>query len=98
MGENPEMSEKRRLAEEAVKNIIKPAVAWVTSGKTPISFIRGPLTIPPPTPNIPAKSPAVEQTRGYRMALFVSHLTSPSCHGYPISSFTSVMYIKSKAT
>eukprot|EP00521_Asterionellopsis_glacialis_P020063 CAMPEP_0195337426 /NCGR_PEP_ID=MMETSP0708-20121125/16892_1 /TAXON_ID=33640 /ORGANISM="Asterionellopsis glacialis, Strain CCMP134" /LENGTH=47 /DNA_ID= /DNA_START= /DNA_END= /DNA_ORIENTATION= len=35
-----------------------------TAGCTPICNIKGPLTMPPPTPNIPAKNPARQQTSG----------------------------------
>ena len=50
-----------------VKRIMIADVADVTGANTFISSMSGPFTIPPPTPNIPAARPAVEQIRGYRM-------------------------------
>ena len=51
-------------APEEVKRIMVADVAEVTGAYTFISSIKGPFTIPPPTPNIPAARPAVEQMRG----------------------------------
>ncbi len=52
------------VAVKLVKRIIQAAVAEVTAGCTPKASIRGPLTIPPPNPNIPAIKPEIALSRG----------------------------------
>ncbi len=62
-------------------------VAAATSGRTPISSMRGPFTMPPPTPNMPAMRPASEDSAGKSSVLRRLHSTSPSVHTYPDACF-----------
>jgi len=59
------------VATTAVKNIITAVVAAATAGWTPISSIRGPFTIPPPIPNMPAQNPANIHIMGYTIVCAV---------------------------
>lgn len=67
---------KDTQAAEVVKKIMVAAVAAATDGFTPISSIKGPLTMPPPTPKRPAKTPARVQMSGYVIVLVVFHSIS----------------------
>ena len=46
------------VVDDDVKSIMKAAVAAETSGSMPSSSMRGCMTIPPPTPSMPARTPA----------------------------------------
>jgi hypothetical protein len=54
--------------------IMVALVAAATSGNTPISSIRGPFTMPPPTPNMPAGT-----TTGVTGLLHVGNSASRDC-------------------
>src|SRR5210317_247032 len=87
------------VAVKDVNRIIQALLADDTLGWTPMASINGPLTIPPPTPNIPAKKPAAVQMTGYTMVARESHLISPSTYGYPTRSLIScrrTRYIRAK--
>lgn len=60
------MRENRdKVIAHEVKRIMVAEVAAATSGSTPRWSMRGPFTMPPPTPNMPAMTPAPEHIRGY---------------------------------
>ena len=48
------------MAVKLVNNIMQAEDAEETFGCTPIASMSGPLTIPPPTPNIPIYSEKIE--------------------------------------
>mmetsp|Transcript_19677 Transcript_19677/g.44448 ORF Transcript_19677/g.44448 Transcript_19677/m.44448 type:complete len:169 (+) Transcript_19677:96-602(+) len=66
------------VAVKLVKRIMQAELALETLGCTPMASMSGPLTMPPPTPNIPAKKPAAVHTAGYTTVALESHRMSPS--------------------
>ena len=66
------------MAVKLVNNIMAADVADATAGWIPMASISGPLMIPPPIPNIPAKIPATVLISGYTIVDFESHRISSS--------------------
>jgi hypothetical protein len=62
---------------QEVTRIMVAEVAATVSGSTPRCNIRGPLTIPPPTPNMPAIRPANEHITGNVTVVRGVHAMSP---------------------
>ncbi|GMF25606.1 unnamed protein product [Phytophthora fragariaefolia] len=60
--------------------IISAVVDEATSGTIPSSIMIGPVIMPPPTPNIPATSPATAQPNGKYTTVFFVQWMSPSTY------------------
>mmetsp|Transcript_94123 Transcript_94123/g.141022 ORF Transcript_94123/g.141022 Transcript_94123/m.141022 type:complete len:103 (+) Transcript_94123:318-626(+) len=68
------------VAVKLVKRIMHADDADATAGWTSIASIKGPFTMPPPTPNMPAKKPAKQHMKGYTIVARLSHFMSPSTY------------------
>jgi hypothetical protein len=72
-----------RAGAPAVKRIMVAEVAAATSASTPRLSSSGALTMPPPTPNMPATTPAPLHSIGYTTVVRGVHSMSPASGARP---------------